>query len=597
MSVWIPLLTAFAMALILTPLVRAAARRLSFYARPSADRWHQKPVALLGGIAMFVSFILTVTATAPLRPLLPVLLASVLMFVLGLIDDVWHTRATTKLVGQTVVAALVVYFAPAVRITGFQVIDSLLAITWLVGITNAFNLLDNMDGLSAGVATIAGLCYLAVLMPATNPPIVAAIAAFVGATAGFLIYNFHPASVFMGDCGSLFIGSFLAAASLVAAPQFQTQLAPVALIPVFVLLVPIFDTVFVTLTRGLAGRSALVGGRDHTSHRLVALGITEPKAVMAMYGFALVGGLVGLSIEHLTFGYALILMALYIVWLVGLGVFLGHVEAQQGEAALRRAAPLPSEITNQYRVYEVLLDLALVSLAYYASLRIRFQDPELTHFLQYFARSFPIVIGCQLAGLWFAGKYRQIVGRFGSGELLTILRGIALGVSASVILVLYLYRFEGFSRGMFVFDGVILSFLLVGSRVAITTIDDYLRKQRRRGRRVLIYGAGRGGLLVVRELLQNADLGLAPVGFLDDDPLKRRQKLEGLAVHGSVLDLPEVAKRQRADEVLISIRDLSSEQFALLSRLCDDHGIGLQRMRLTIEPVGVGSAARFGDER
>jgi UDP-GlcNAc:undecaprenyl-phosphate/decaprenyl-phosphate GlcNAc-1-phosphate transferase len=594
---WASMPVSFVLGAALTPIVRAAAHRLAFYARPTPDRWHRKPVALLGGIAIAAAALITIAVGAPLRPIVPLLVCSTLMFTLGLVDDLWRTRATTKLVGQTVVAAVVVYLAPQVHITGVPAADSLLAIVWIVGITNAFNLLDNMDGLSAGVAAIAGLCYLSVLMPSAPVPIVFAMGAFVGGVLGFLIYNFQPASIFMGDCGSLFIGSFLAAAGLLAVPELKTELAPVAAIPVFILLIPIFDTAFVTLTRGLAGRSALVGGRDHTSHRLVALGISERRAVLSLYGLALAGGLVALSITHLTFGSASILMAGYLVCVVGVGVFLGHVETARDAVPLDAEPPLPSEITARYRVYEVMLDIALIALAYYASLRIRFQGEELTVFLAPFARSFPIVVGSQLAGLWVAGKYRQIATRFGAVELLTILRGIMLGVASSVILVLFLYRFEGFSRAMFVVDAVILSFVLVGSRVALSTIDDYLRKQRTRGRRVLIYGAGRGGMLIVRELLQNTRLALAPVGFLDDDPLKRRQKLEGLPVVGTVVDLPAVARRLRVDEVLVSIRDLSEDQAGLLSRICREQNIALRRMRLTIEEFPAVDAARSRHDR
>jgi UDP-GlcNAc:undecaprenyl-phosphate/decaprenyl-phosphate GlcNAc-1-phosphate transferase len=243
----------------------------------------------------------------------------------------------------------------------------------------------------------------------------------------------------------------------------------------------------------------------------------------------------------------------------------------------------------------VLLDLALIALALYVSLRIRFQEPEIAAFLPTFARSFPVVVGCQIAGLWLGGQYRQIAPRFGTTELLTTVRGIIIGVSMSVIAVLYLYRFEGFSRGMYVIDGAVLFFLLVGARVVIATVDEHLREQRTRGRRVLIYGAGRGGVLLVRELRQNRDLALSPIGFVDDDPFKRRRKLEGLPVLGSLMDLPEVLSRHNVAEILISIRDLSDTQFELLSRTCREQRIGLRRMRFTLDEIAdVSAPSRHG---
>ncbi len=170
---------------------------------------------------------------------------------------------------------------PPAHITGFAPLDGLLSLIWIVGITNAFNLLDNIDGLSAGIATIAGTFFLAALAPGGAMPLTLAVAAFVGASLGFLLYNARPASIFMGDSGSLFLGSFLAGARR-CWPRRDSKPAssPVAAIPLFILLVPIFDTAFVSVTRRLAGRSPMRGGRDHLSHRLVALGIDERRAVL-----------------------------------------------------------------------------------------------------------------------------------------------------------------------------------------------------------------------------------------------------------------------------------------------------------------------------
>ncbi len=175
------------------------------------------------------------------------------------------------------------------NITGLPVLDLVLAFAWIVGMTNAFNLLDNIDGLAAGVAAIGGTFYLIVLATAESATAVA-LAAFVGAMIGFLIYNFRPASIFMGDSGSHFIGSFLAGVSLLSMPGLKTELVSILLVPLLILLVPIFDTFLVTLTRRLAGRRAMVGGRDHSSHRLVRLGATEREAVFLLYCLAAIGG-------------------------------------------------------------------------------------------------------------------------------------------------------------------------------------------------------------------------------------------------------------------------------------------------------------------
>jgi len=585
------LLGSLALSAVLTPLVRNLARRGGFLAKPHSDRWHREPVPLLGGCAIALAFAVGTALAAPLGPLTPLLVATGLMFGLGALDDLLHFGATTKLVVQTVVAGIVVFLMPDARITGHPALDSLLAVVWVVGITNAFNLLDNIDGLSAGIATVAGLFLLAALSPSGWSPLSAAVAAFVGATIGFLFYNVRPASIFMGDGGSLFLGSFLASAALLAGPGLKSGVVPVAAIPLFILLIPIFDTAFVSVTRRLAGRNPLHGGRDHLSHRLVALGIDERRAVIGLYLLAAVGGVIALSLQHADFGYAAILIALYMILLAGIGIVLGHVEAHTAEED-RLAPPLVSEVAYQNRWYEVLLDLAIIALAYYAAFRLRFQGSEFAHFLPYFAASFPLVLACQLAGLAIAGKYRQVWRSFGAPELLGILKGVMFGFAGSALLILYLYAFVGFSRLVFAIDAVILVFLLVGARVAITSVDDYLRRKRGAGRPVLIYGAGTGGALLVRTLLEDRSHAVVPIGFIDDDIAKRRLRLEGIPVLGTSADLPALIGKHEVAEVLISIKSFDRTRLAETALACRNHGVTIKSMRFALEEIGPVPAIR-----
>ncbi len=595
------LLAALALAAVLTPLVRALARRGGFLANPHNDRWHREPVPLLGGCAIALAFAIATTLSAPLAPLAPMLVATGLMFGLGALDDVLHFGATTKLVVQTIVAGIVVYLMPAAHITGIVVIDVLLSVVWLVGITNAFNLLDNIDGLSAGIAVVAGIFLLAALSASGSTPLSLAVAAFVGAALGFLIYNVRPATIFMGDGGSLFLGSFLGSAALLAAPELKAGLVPVAAIPLFILLIPIFDTAFVSVTRRLAGRSPMHGGRDHLSHRLVALGIDERRAVLALYMLAALGGVIALSLQHADVGYAAILIALYIILLAGIGIVLGHVEAHAAhtdEPAERAPQPLVSEVAYQNRWYEVLLDLALISIAYYAAFRFRFQGEQFAHFITYFAASFPLVLACQMAGLAIAGKYRQVWRSFGSPELIGIIKGVWMGVASSALVILYLpYRFEGFSRLVFAIDAVVLVFLLVGARVAITSTDEYLRRRRGAGRRILIYGAGAGGALLVRTLLEDRSHAVAPVGFVDDNLAKRRLRLEGLPVLGTFNDLAELVAKHEIAEVLVSIKALDRTRLAEVAALCREHGVTIRSMRFALEEIGPVPAVRHAQSR
>lgn len=578
-------LASFALSLALTPLVRLLAHRGGFLAQPQRDRWHPDPIPVLGGYAIAAAFFGATLLTTPLQPLLPLLVGAGLMFALGAIDDAAHLTATTKLIAQTIVAAVVVFLMPAAHITGSAPVDGLLSMIWIVGITNAFNLLDNIDGLSAGIATIAGTFFLAALGPAGEMPLALAVAAFVGASLGFLIYNARPASIFMGDSGSLFLGAFLGGAALLAAPELKAGVVPAAAIPLFILLVPIFDTAFVSITRRLAGRSPLRGGRDHLSHRLVALGIDERRAVLGLYLLAALGGFIALSLQYGDVGYAALLVALYLVLLAAIGIVLGHVEAHALEAD-RPDPPLVSDVAYQNRAFEVLLDLALLAVAYYAAFRFRFQGEAFTHFLPYFATSFPLVLACQLGGLAVAGKYRQMWRTFGASEILGILKGVAIGFAGSALLMLYMYGFVGFSRLVFVIDAAVLVFLVVGSRLLITSLDAYLRTRRGGGRRVLIYGAGAGGRLLVHALIEDRTIGLLPVGFIDDDRAKQRLHVEGVPVLGTFDSLPALLGTHDISEVVVSIKTLDRARLAEAAAICRERGVAIRAMRFALEDIG-----------
>jgi UDP-GlcNAc:undecaprenyl-phosphate/decaprenyl-phosphate GlcNAc-1-phosphate transferase len=569
----------------ITPLLKRVATRAGLVAHPSQDRWHRSAVPLAGGVAIVGACLGVPAAANQIAGLTVLVVCSLAMSTLGLADDVWRLRPATKFVAQVAIAAVFVSFAPPLELTGVRLVDTSIALAWVIGITNAFNLLDNVDGLAAGVACIAAAFYLSV-WPTGAESLPVLLAAFIGATLGFLLYNFQPASIFMGDSGSLFLGFFLAAAALLLGPG---EGASTAAIPVLILLVPIFDTTFVTLTRVMGGRSPIAGGRDHTSHRLIALGIDERRAVLVHYGLTAAGGVIALGVSRIDSSYIGIALGLYAISLAALGIVLGHVEGAHTRAdAGRPTPPILSEISYRNRALEVLLDAALVGLAYYAAYAIRFRGDDFAHFLPYFGRSLPLVLICQIAGLWTSGKYRQVWRSFGAAELTTILRGVALGVAVSVVTVLYVYRFEGFSRLVFLVDGFILAALLIGARVAVNRLDDYLLRQRGVDRQVLVYGAGRRGALLVRDLLRSSRFNLAPIGFLDDDPAKRRLTIEGLRVLGGISELEAVLTKHRLSEVVVSTDRVDASRLQTIEAVCGSRNVRVRRLHLTLDVVASG---------
>src|SRR4051812_22171283 len=389
-------LIAFVLSVGLVPLCRALAVRLGYVARPRADRWHGRPTALFGGIAIATVTLALYCALADFRAQPVLLVGASLMFAVGLVDDLVSLTPSTKLVFEIVVASLLVFFGYRLSWVHSLTLDTILTLMWIVGLTNAFNLLDNMDGLAAGLCLIAGSSVLGSLLSAGNPgPEAIYLALLLGATAGFLVYNFHPASIFMGDSGSLFIGLSLAVLTLNSPTRTQASanLLSVMAGPMLILLVPILDTTLVTMSRLLSGRSAAQGGRDHTSHRLVAIGLSERAAVAVLWTLAALGGLFSLAIKNYRNDWLSVGAALFVLGMAIFAVYLAHVRVYADDEvslpAGGRFTPIVVNFVYRRRIAEVMLDLCLVAIAYYSSYRLRFSGPQYGEYFPRFLQSLP----------------------------------------------------------------------------------------------------------------------------------------------------------------------------------------------------------------
>src|SRR5215212_9166534 len=405
----IPVAASFVLALLLTPVVRAFARRWGAVAKPKTDRWHKKPTAMLGGVAIFLAVALVIVAYlffVPARPdeilnhdrdyIWVMLCASAFLFAVGLADDLFNAKPYQKLIGQVMGAAFVIYYGLSLPWTGSATINMVITIFWLIGITNAVNLLDNMDGLAAGIAAISSIFLAVNFLINAQPTEALVLAVFAAALIGFLAYNSNPASIFMGDCGSMFIGFFLATTSLMSITVGRSRsFLPVLAVPILVLLIPIFDTAFVTILRKLSGRAASQGGRDHTSHRLVALGMSERRAVLMLYAFAGLSGLVALLVQRARLDVSLAAIAGFTILLTLLGVYLAGVKVyDQSEAAMAlKEKPLYTflvDVSYKRRIFEVLLDVVLVILSYWSAYAINF--PPSSPAWQLFIRTLPVLV-------------------------------------------------------------------------------------------------------------------------------------------------------------------------------------------------------------
>ncbi len=589
MSSLLALPIALAASLAATPAVRSFARRRGFIARPKEDRWHRSPTALLGGIAVFLATVpAAMLAGWPPRPFAALGAASVVVFLVGLVDDLVALRPVTKLALQVAAASLAVWGGSSLGWTESLTLDALLTIFWLIGITNAFNLIDNMDGACAGVGTIAAasVAAIAVFSPGVPPTGAIWAAALAGALLGLLVFNFNPASIFLGDSGSLFIGFLLAGlTSAVGVGVGASRFHHLAL-PVLVLAVPIFDTTLVTVARKLSGRRASVGGTDHTAHRLVRLGFSERRAVLVLYAFASLSGIAGVAL--VTRNTAWELLAGVLVLTLGLlAVVLLGVRVYGNDFSVIVGGPVRGQLAGfllRHNVFEVLFDVGLIASAYYVSYRLRFGTAVWPLYFSTFLQTLPIVIASQVLSLLAAGVYGRIWRYFSLADLIPIVKGVALGSGVSVALLVYLYRFADVSRGVLLIDAVLLTALLAGSRLVFRAFPE-LAGADPGARRAVICGAGDAGDMLVREIGHNRQYGYRPVAFVDDDPRKAGQRVRGVPVVGNVATLADLLAAGKADAVIVSSTRFPPEALTRVADMARAANVPVLRFRCAIDAL------------
>jgi UDP-GlcNAc:undecaprenyl-phosphate GlcNAc-1-phosphate transferase len=325
--------------LVLTPLALRYALRRQVLDHPGGHKGHTSPVPYLGGVAIVLAFSAAIVVASLVRgprgrdELLAVVGIAVGLALLGLVDDLRGLGPFIRVTLEVAAGVGLWYFGDGALLFGNDGLNLLLTVVWVVGITNALNLLDNMDGLSAGVAAIAAGWFF-VIAAANGQFLVASLSlALAGCALGFLFHNFHPATIYMGDAGSLFLGFMLAAIGVKLRFEGPTQVT--FFVPILVLGVAIFDTTLVTVMRLVHRRSPLSGGRDHTSHRLVLVGLPVPGAVTLIYGGAVALGWLALVMSRVDRPTGLILMGFVLTVAAFVGVLLAMVPVYETSSRRR----------------------------------------------------------------------------------------------------------------------------------------------------------------------------------------------------------------------------------------------------------------------
>ncbi len=342
-AILLPLVVALAVSFLATPIVKSFACKLGAIDVPKdARRMHKVPIPRMGGLAIFLGFIVSVLLFCPIDGQMKgILLGSVIIVVMGIIDDITPLRASLKFVVQILAALIPVYYGVQITCISnpnlfsenpywqFGWLSVPITVLWIVGLTNAVNLIDGLDGLAIGVSSIGALTMLVIAILVAEPQVALIMAALVGACIGFMPYNMNPAKIFMGDTGSTFLGYILACITIQGLFKFYAVISFV--VPFLILGLPIFDTMFAIIRRVSHGQNPMAPDRSHVHHRLIDMGLNQKQAVAVLY---VISAILGLSAVVLAtdgeIKAILCLVALVLVCLVAARVIIiPHLSAEE----------------------------------------------------------------------------------------------------------------------------------------------------------------------------------------------------------------------------------------------------------------------------
>lgn len=583
----------FLYALFTTPLVIELAQMRGWIVAPRKDRWHTKPTALMGGIAIYFSFLSLIIAASTFVSInWWIILAASIMFFAGLVDDLIELKPIYKLLVQVASTFLLIYQGYIFGSDQLSWIGVPITFFWVIGITNAINLLDNMDGLSAGISCIVAIIIgsISVMGGHYSTALIAFILA--GATLGFLRYNFNPARIFMGDSGSLFLGFTLSYLSLAVQKDLgNTSIFILLILPLAIMVIPIMDTSLVTIKRLISGRKIYVGGKDHTSHRLVALGLTEKKAVLLLYSIALVWGLATVFLINVNqSAYYLPVVAILLIITSFFGLFLSNVkvynESEEKLAYLRSRGQnvetagvlLRLLLMNKKILVGVSFDILVISASFYlTSLATGLNFIESRIVLALF-------ILVKILAFFVANSYRKTWRYISVSDLNSnSLSGLVASLLLFVVCNLY-FKSLHIEPMFYVVDFIVTLFGIMLIRVLFKYFRETILRYRSYEHKVLIYGAGELGNMLSKQLFFSEKYRFRPVGFIDDDSSIVNTIINGIEVMGTPEQIVEICNRLNITKVIAASNDINDEKLLQLKNRIMNRNIEVFRFeaRMTL---------------
>ena len=599
-------LIALLLCLMLIPIIRRLSTRMGMISQPRDDRWHSRPVPTLGGIGIFIAFIVSFASVSlvyksSIEIHWGIIIGATLIFLLGLIDDLKHITPQAKLVGQILITTVVIlfgygtdFFSPRIQNPVLaQLLNLFVTYMWIIGITNAINLLDNMDGLAAGISLFAACILSYFFWKGDNTGLLILSLALAGSILGFLFYNFPPASIFMGDSGSLFLGFSLALLAIAREPQASNVFAVLG-VPTLIFLIPILDTAMVTITRIMSGKSPIQGGMDHTSHRMVAFGLRERQVVIGLYGVAIISGVIAAILESIKYWYSLVIVPVLILSFALLTAYFGGLKPRgiiPEDVKKKTISKIFLDLTFRRHLFEVLLDFFLIGIAYYLAFLVRFGFVMNQNRLDLYQQTFPLALAGSYVSFYIFGIYRSIWRYVDLSDLLSYLKAAC---GASILLAAFLFSFNAIGIVHFTFEyptGILLLFILflflglTASRSTFRILESTRLQSTPLEEKVVIYRADDVGVLTLRWILMNPQLNYQPIGFIDDDPYMMGRLIQGLQVLGGLSHLNDIIGNKQIKGVILTKYEQPSQNTKEIIEICHQNGCWVRKLQLNFEMV------------
>lgn len=605
------------LSLLFTPMVMKLASYVGAMDKPNERKVHHIATPRLGGVSIFISFLgglivlwlmnpsLVSTSWIFGREGLMLFAALFLVLCLGIWDDIRSLKPGQKFLVQLLLSVIVYFsgfsvsnvtnvFGSGTASLGF--LDFPLTVLWIVGVTNAINLIDGLDGLATGVSLIAAMTILPISLLQGDSGTAILVLLLVAALLGFLKYNFNPAKIFLGDSGSLFLGFMLAVLSVKSSTKSSTGFA--LLVPILALGLPIMDTLLSMIRRFLHSflseksdpeklmtrlKSMFQPDSSHIHHRLIGRGLSHKNAVLTLYivSCGLGAGAFAVTVSNS-------LTASLIMLVVGAATVIGVRQLKYKEMAVLQNGvllPLYDKPIMNHESFQVFFDLAAIVgsflialiLSGVGSLNGLIGRDNVTLLI--------LVSAVQLISFWLLGMYKRTFKVLGIGDVLRTLKGVISAIiGTGVILSIMTYPSAGREQlAILIIDFFFLSLFVVGVRMSFQVLQFFSHQGNVGGKKVVIYGADSNGVLMLERMLEANIPTWTPVGFLDDNPALEGKIFNGYPVFGGQWKLQKLITEQAIDEIVLCSENIKSETMRRMRIIAKKNNVSIKRLRILFE--------------